>query len=498
LSQGTLLIRADAGFEIGTGHVMRCLALAQAWQDQGGKVTFAIAKGTSAIEERLRTEHCSIEIINKEIGSRDDATRTTEIGHACAAGWMVLDGYCFDSAYQRGIKHAGFKLLCVDDVGGRETYFADIVLNQNIHAHQTMYARRQNYTRCLLGTRFALLRREFRSTRLREPRHGARPRVLVTMGGSDPENIAGWVLQAIGEIRQLLEIIVVVGPANSSCDALRQNLPRAHKVQVVQNPDSMAELMSWADFAVSAAGSTVWEMCRLGLPAILISVADNQILGAKELDRRAIAAYLGRADNIQSSDIARNLADLLACPARAAEMSQLGQELVDGIGAERVVTSLRTIPLIIRRARQEDCWLLWQWANDPQVRAASFHSEAISREDHAAWFASRLNGADAAIYIAEDSGGVPIGQFRVERDGSGNAVVDVSVTPDRRRKGIGAALIVEAAQRIFRDTQLQRIYAHIKPENRASLCAFKNAGFSNFRRNGDSIHCSMEREQHGA
>lgn len=474
---GTLLIRADASHEIGAGHVMRCLALAQAWQDQGGGVVFAMAKTIPAIEQRLRDEKCSVEHLTVQPGSREDAEWTKKIARECAVHWLVLDGYKFDSSYQLAIREAGFKLLCVDDLARHEKYSADIVLNQNLHAIESMYANRENHTRCLLGPHFALLRHEFLMPAQRQ-RQETGTKVLVLMGGSDPGNASEKVLEAMSGIPQPLEIIVVAGPGNLHCDELVWKAHGLHQVQIVRNPESIADLMLWANAAVSAAGSTVWEMCRLGLPAALVSIAENQVPGAQELDRRGIAIYLGQAEKVYGVQLARELHLLLLSPERRDRMSKLGQELVDGQGSRRVVGAMVGTELKIRRANADDCWLLWQWVNDPVVRAASFHSEAIPKDEHAAWFERKLNSRDALIYVAEDIQGVPIGQFRVEWDAKSNATVDISVAPERRGAGIAAHIIAEGAQMAFCETGIRQLNAYIKPENGASLRAFERAQFS--------------------
>lgn len=492
-SAGTLLIRADAGPEIGTGHVMRCLALAQAWQDEGGNVVFVTAMSTSSIAERLRRENCNVKYLAEQAGGSADAAYLTRIGRTCGAEWIVLDGYRFGSDYQRTIKEAGFKLLFLDDVGADGIYFADIVLNQNIHAAQSMYPDLRSYTRCLLGPRFALLRREFRRPPAPAPEISKRCRVLITMGGSDPGNVAARVLESIRQVPEPLDVIAVVGPANLGLHNFNPASCSTHQIRVVSDPNSMAELMSWANIAVSAAGSTVWELCRVAVPAILISIADNQVPAARELDQRGVSVYLGPAKSIQTEIITSAFVDLLHSPGRRLQMSQMGQELVDGHGAGRVVNALRILPLQIRRATQKDCWLLWQWVNDPQVRAASFQCHEISREEHAAWFARTLKNNGSTIYIAEDSCGTPVGQFRVDSSADKAAVLDISVAPEKRGAGIGAVLIVQATQRIFCDTGLERIYARIKPQNRSSLRAFEKAGFSNFQFTENSIDCYIER-----
>ena len=156
-----LLFRTDASVGSGTGHVMRCLALAQALQDAGGHAIFAVADATPALEERLRME--KVEHLRPKVipGSPDDAKETVELAQKKNASWVVVDGYHFGAEYQSLLKAAGLKLLFVDDNGHGESYSADLVLNQNTHARPGLYRKRDPQTRLLLGPRYAMLRREF-------------------------------------------------------------------------------------------------------------------------------------------------------------------------------------------------------------------------------------------------------------------------------------------------------------------------------------------------
>jgi len=146
---------------MGTGHVMRCLALAQAWQDEGGEVVFASAEITKAIEDRLRAENVKLIALPVTAGTAKDVDLTSAAARECGAKWIVVDGYQFHAAYQRSLQQAGLKVLYVDDNGHLEQYWADLVLNQNAHAAEDLYKNREQKTRLLLGPRYALLRREF-------------------------------------------------------------------------------------------------------------------------------------------------------------------------------------------------------------------------------------------------------------------------------------------------------------------------------------------------
>lgn len=214
-----LVIRADASPRIGTGHVMRCLALAQDWLADGGRVLCVCASLPEALERLLRIEGCDVTRIECEPGSADDATETLvalhrwiadsngtsnlrrptpELGGPTAGFWLVADGYHFGSDYQRETKEKGWRLLIMDDYGHASHYHADFVLNQNLHARAGLYARREPGTQLLLGPKFALLRRQFKPWRdwRREVPTVAR-KVLVTLGGADPDSVTGDVADAL-------------------------------------------------------------------------------------------------------------------------------------------------------------------------------------------------------------------------------------------------------------------------------------------------------------
>jgi UDP-2,4-diacetamido-2,4,6-trideoxy-beta-L-altropyranose hydrolase len=134
----TLLVRCDASVAIGTGHAMRCLALAQAWQDAGGHVVFAMLEATSAVEDRLHREGIEVARLRAEVGSADDARETIMLAATKQASWVVVDGYKFDANLQTHLKEAGHKVLLVDDTGGAAHYSADLVLNQNVCANEML------------------------------------------------------------------------------------------------------------------------------------------------------------------------------------------------------------------------------------------------------------------------------------------------------------------------------------------------------------------------
>jgi UDP-2,4-diacetamido-2,4,6-trideoxy-beta-L-altropyranose hydrolase len=472
-----LLFRTEASVAIGTGHVMRCLALAQAWCDAGGRASFAMAEAMPAVEERLRNEGFEVARVHVAVGSAADAEETARLAHKHGASWVVADGYEFGAEYQATLKSRDLKVLFIDDNGHAGHYSADLVLNQNVYANEALYQSRESSTKILLSPRYALLRREFAAWRgwKREIPASAR-KVLVTMGGSDPDNVTQCVVRAI-LAEPSLKATVVVGGSNLHLPQLQELIAGAQQnVQLVENVRNMSELMAKSDVAISGAGTTSLEMCFLGLPALLIVLAENQRPAAEELDRRGVAINLGEGEEIQPSTLSPYLTCLVNSQDTRKAMSERGRELVDGRGAERVVRALRTNALQIRRATTADCRLLWELANDPAVRASAFSPASIPWEDHVAWFESKVQTPTCHMLIGE-AGGAVAGQVRVDERSNGQGEIHISVASEFRGEGLGSRLIGLAVRQLFASTVMSRIHAYILPQNAASQRAFEKAGF---------------------
>jgi len=340
---GELFIRADAGTLMGTGHVMRCLALAQAWQDKGGRALFLMADGVDSLGERLRTEEMEVQKVSQKSGSREDAVKAAATARKLNTSWIVVDGYQFNTNYQRIIKESGLRLLFIDDNGHCDHYYADIVLNQNLHADESMYPNKEPYTKLLLGTKYVLLRREFLKYRnwKREIPDVAR-KVLVTMGGSDPDNVTLKVIKALQQTDiDNLQVIVVVGASNPHYEKLQKVASECQfKIELRRNVTNMPELMSRADVAVASVGTTSWELAFMRLPPAILVLADNQEKAANLLTKKKIVLLLGYGSNAKLHSVAQVVKKLLLNRELRQELSHNGLLLVDGSGSIRVAEYL--------------------------------------------------------------------------------------------------------------------------------------------------------------
>jgi len=338
-----LILRADADTLIGTGHVMRCLALAQAWQDAGGRAIFIMAMGSPGVKERLNLEKMELVQVTVVPGSPEDAIQTAALAKQIGASWVVLDGYHFGAEYQRLIKNSGLRLRWISDNGQADHYYADIIVDQNINAHEGFYTRREPHTRLLLGTRFVLLRREFREWRGWERKIvGAAHKVLVTLGGSDPENGTLKVIQALPQLPLPdLEVTIVVGPSNPYLEQIRSEVECSTlNIQFLTSVTNMPALIASADMAIIAAGGTLWELLYMGCS--IISYVNNPIQDSivHELDKLAIVKYQGHLRPFDGSSLVSTLQEVALSHAWRKRMAVTGRLLVDGKGTERILEYL--------------------------------------------------------------------------------------------------------------------------------------------------------------
>jgi UDP-2,4-diacetamido-2,4,6-trideoxy-beta-L-altropyranose hydrolase len=481
-----LVFRVDASTQMGTGHAMRCLALAQAWQANGGEVYFCTHHNFPiALAQRLAVEGMTRIEIQSTPGSLADALATIAHCQECNSRWLILDGYHFNADYQRTIKAAQLRLLVIDDYGHADSYYADFILNQNVYANADLYPRISSQTQLLLGCKYALLRREFWSwrndTRFKTQKltPNSPLRILITLGGSDPDNISLTVLKALKCIDLDRTVAkVVVGVSNPHLDLLKSVCADlGESVSLYFNVKNIPKLMSQSDLAISAGGSTCWELAFMGIPSLLLILAENQRFNVERLGALNVGINLGWHQQVTPQIIAFEISQLCECPDRLNIMSKIALKLVDGFGSDRVLMSIQNMKLRLREASISDGELLWKWVNDPAVRTSAFSSEPIHWNEHIQWLNHKLQDSNSHIFIAFDLQDQPIGQIRF--DIKENQYVEIDISLDRNWRGIGyGKLLIEAAvDRIFNTMPVKTIYALIKSNNCPSIKSFEKAGF---------------------
>lgn len=486
---------------------MRCLALAQAWQDQLGPVVFATASCPAALVARLHEENIEHHVLAAAPGSVEDAKATCKLMHELEPAWCVLDGYQFDSSYQKTLVDTGTPLVVMDDFAHASPYSAAIILNQNLDAHAGLYGglcgSGDSNTRVLAGAPFAMLRREFtryiESTVLHEvDEHevckgqlSLPQRVLVTLGGSDPGNVSSMVLAGLGQVLDSShEVTLVVNGSHAHLPALKKQLEAApYSGRLVSDVKDMAELMRWADMAISAAGSTCWELAFMGVPAVLVAVAENQLPLAKAMVEHNAAVYAGQragesfgeGEQLTISSLAKAAASIVTNADRFNTMKQNARKLIDGKGTLRVLAAMKNSALRLRLATPDDARMLWQWRTDPATQASAFQTDPIPYDAHVKWLKARLASEDTSPFIALNELDEPVGQIRFDicsdNANGDHAEIDVTIAPSHRGKRLAWRLIRLASQQQKRLTPHIPLVAYIKQENTASQKSFVAAGY---------------------
>jgi len=489
-----LVLRADAGGALGTGHIMRSLALAHAWQDAGGKAVFVTNPGMPVVKNRLIGEGLEVSEVSADIGSTEDALETIEAARRLEAAWVVVDGYHFGATYQRTIKESGIKLLFVDDYGHCAHYYADQVLNQNLYADEALYPRREPNTHLLLGSRYALLRREFNPWRnFKRWFPGKARKILITFGGCPPVEPLQQILKDLTRMNlEALEVKIPIGSANPDLIGLQHlPFPGTARVELISSTGNMACLMAWADLAIATGGTTCWELAFMGVPSLLFIIANNQEKVAKGLDQNGIMVNLGWYNQGIGGFFSTQFLSLAGDASRRSQLSSTGRYLVDGLGGGRVISSLIGYPgnggvagdIHIRAAGHADALALWELSNDPGVRANSFHPDFIPLDHHLEWYQKKLSNQRCRMWILEVDGRIG-GQIRFDRNEENTATVGMSIISSLRSRGLGTRFLRSTCGQACNELGVTRLRGLVFRSNLASHKAFKKAGFKEIEEPG--------------
>lgn len=475
------VIRVDGGRDIGYGHAVRCTALAEVLVAAGWRVKVAFHRLDDPLQRGFNEAGAELAPLPGKPFDEEERAALLELLRASRTHWLVLDSYRVrreDAAALR--QAAGVKLLLVDDVGLEAHAEADAVLNVNPHADSGLYPARREDTVLLFGTRYTLLRTALLARGDAPPRIPDTVRtILLTLGGSDTGELPAKLLKALDRRPpEGLERVVVAPLANRSAESVAKLAGKLHfSLKFPRDFSGMPEWIDSADLVVTACGGTCWEIAHRGRPMIGLVLADNQRPVCRELEAHGALVSMGHADKLDPDEFADTVRALAEDSDLRGRMSVAGRALVDGRGAGRVAAAMLRGSLRLREVREQDAGLLFEWANDPDVRARAFHEEPIPWEGHLAWFEKRLRSDSCLILIAELADGTPVGQVRYEWEPSGDATAGISIAREWRGYGFASTMLEAGSRRLFAHRRVKRAIAWIRPENEASKRAFRRAGY---------------------
>jgi UDP-2,4-diacetamido-2,4,6-trideoxy-beta-L-altropyranose hydrolase len=499
-----IAFRTDSSAVIGSGHVMRCLALAEEMKTVGANIRFVCREHPGNLidliearpdidVQRLPARPRSIkkpgliksnELAHSEwLGAdwQDDATQTAEAISSISepVDWLVVDHYAIDARWETTLRPLAHRIMVIDDLADR-SHNCDVLLDQNLHHGLDERYDSLISFHCLrlLGPRYALLRPQFREQRAKlRIRDGAVRKLLIFFGGIDASNETSKALHSIEAIDDSnIDVDIILGPTCPHINAVRALTGNIPRVRLHINPGNVAELMSNADLAIGAVGATTWERCSVGLPSITISTASNQESSARAISDCGLAIYLGNGEAVTVDTIAAAIAELRNNPQRMRTMAAACMALVDGNGTSRVIRALDTMPIILRAAQIEDCETIFQWRNSEQTLLHSHNTNTISLDTHTKWFRNSLKNTDQILLIGERDG-LPVGVLRYDCRDS-HCTVSIYLVPGQYGNGYGPRLL-QAGHEWLRNHRhgMREVRAEILAANRASINAFMQTGY---------------------
>ncbi|MCW8328229.1 UDP-2,4-diacetamido-2,4,6-trideoxy-beta-L-altropyranose hydrolase [Photobacterium sp. SDRW27] len=499
-----IAIRVDASFHIGSGHVMRCLVLANALRKEGHSVQFASRAQKGDMIEFVRRQGFSVcELIQPEqwqepahtadykawlqVSELDDSLSFIE--QVEAVDIVVVDHYGLNKLWESQVRnHYSCRIMAIDDLA--RDHDCDLLLDQTYGrtggSYQHLFV---SSARLLLGCEYALLNPFFAQSRERAIERTELPvqahRVMVSMGGVDSPNATLAVLHALSARKKLIEsVTVIINPqAPHYGEVLDFVTQHSNWIKQCDFVDNMAQLMLDHTIAIGAPGTTSWERACMGLPNIIVPLADNQQTICQNLTD-AGASIAVELDKIVSrlpvalDILCNNYEDYLI----------RNLMLCDGLGLRRVVSEIQSLvvnsdngerngKVTGRLATECDIKLVFDWQQMPETRKYALIPSIPTWEEHLDWMRKQLSDPSHFFYILEHEkqnvGICPVGVVRLNRQCHGQYIVSIFIDPTCHGQGLGLKAL-EYLDTIHPDITLN---ATVLKANTASQCLFARAGY---------------------
>lgn len=501
-----IAIRTDASGDIGTGHLMRTLALADELRARGAHCVFICRECPDSLQALVRAQGHKLMLFPKQKFIRDELDDAAQTKALCVRDniqWMIVDHYQLSATWEFAIKTHIPRVMAIDDLDNR-AHACDLLLDQNLERDAADYAARvPDKCKLLLGTSYALLRPQFSKVRehsIAQRRDRVVRQLLITLGGTDPLNVTSIVLHALRHAKLpddsgLTVVLSAHSKFRNEVEAACLHLP--WPVTIAKDVNDMATLMANADIAISAAGSTLWELCCTGVPTIAIMTAENQRHSCVAVARAGVAWLVESIAQLPARLPA--LLEKIREPSILAHLQETAARVTDGRGCARVANiiigaSKQSFPTTLRAMCAEDLEKVRAWRNHPEVRRWMHNPSEIGAEEHAAWFERSLLDPSQRLLIAEEAGS-PIGFVRftgIDKKSAEWGFYKVPGAP----AGSGTRLGQVALNYAFGSLALKSVHATVLSNNQRSLRFHRKLGFQNLpTKSAQSIdHFTLGRE----
>jgi len=335
------VFRVDASKNIGMGHIMRCIALSEELIKRGHICYFLSKIRDDFLINKIKKMKIEFFYLDNNLTLLDDLKKLINLSKKYYIDWIITDNYWVTSDYLKVIKEKGFNVITIDDLA-YTYYYSDLVVNQNINADKFIY-KAESYTKFLLGTKFVILRNELLKKEKKTFKNNVN-KIMVTFGGTDNNNLTLKVLKILSKIKKDVEFSIICGPFNPYYKKIESYFKKSNQYfRVISQPKEMANLYLETDIAISAGGTTSYELAYFGIPNIIITIAENQNEIAKELDKQNISFFIGDKNNFKENELLNKVKKLTDNKNIRETMSKNGQRNVDGKGKIRIIDFLESL-----------------------------------------------------------------------------------------------------------------------------------------------------------
>ncbi|VAW63009.1 Pseudaminic acid cytidylyltransferase [hydrothermal vent metagenome] len=500
MNEKVIVFRVDSSLQIGTGHVMRCLTLADELRQKGAEVQFICREFPGNIISIIQSKGYAVFVLpfseknahqNPEpenishknwLGSdwEEDAKETyTALLAQGYVDWLVVDHYAIEEKWEQKQREIVSKILVIDDLADRK-HNCDLLIDQNYY--ENMVERYIDLVaggcRQLLGPEYALLRKEFREVRQNMQRYvSSIEKIFIFFGGVDLTNITEKVVEAISGIKFPDNIVVdiVVGSSNPHRKSIELLCNNAKNLFLHIQIENMAQMMAEADLCIGSGGTVTWERCCLGLPTIAWAVAENQQQLLKDCAKAGML-YAPDSNDFSPENIAIHIQALSQNLLLRTHIMTTGMRAIDGKGAIRVANIMLKQGAELSPATLADMQKIYKWRNHISVRKNSRSPDKIGFDEHSKWFEEILSDPDRLIFIGW-SDDEEIGVLRFDISGN-QAEISIYLLPGKQGYGYGIALVTAGENWLNRhNPDISSVSAEVLPENKASVKLFESSGY---------------------
>ena len=491
-----IAFRVDASEEIGTGHLMRCLTLAEELHDstKGLEIIFVSRDLSPPLQELISSRGYCLKVLPDhprcdpendlfhskwlKVSQKQDALDTLGAIKTHNVEWLVVDHYAIDYKWEEVLHSRIKKIAVIDDLADRH-HVCELLVDQNYHTNALdRYAHKLPDTcQLLLGPKYALLRNEFLLARLSSERSfAAVHRILICFGGVDYQNHTYAVLQVVATLGDLAEVDVVVG-VQCPHVALIQKICDTYGYKLHIQTKIIASLMINADISVGSGGISLWERCAMGLPSIVLPTSHNQKEQVSSLAENGVIMTISEIGDGIDGDLGIAMRTLINNKDLRKSFSKQSLKLVDGLGAGRVASRMNAMRTLIRAAKFEDAKLVYDWRNHPEVRVHCRESDPIDYQVHIQWFEKACQSNNQLILIGELDD-IPIGVIRFDIV-KNEAEVSIFMNPTLVSRGLGTEILLEAEKFLkSNNPSISILNAEVLGDNIASHGLFFNCGYT--------------------